>query len=310
MFAAWSDAAPSFGLAEGYSLERANQGEWGIYAAIYQNLSLHFEPNWEARLASCTGWAANPFWIQRGACRLGGMNAQPNLLGGLFLIPPFCDSYALLRQVVPTLLCWSDRHKEIKAWPVFPGQVEHFCRLGFTFRRASRSMIRPTEVFDVVWGDGLLVSEPQAGQEEEIAELLCKAQRARGVEWNPSNQARYMRTCIERFAEAEAVRRASTVIREAGTGEIIGVCMISLRWQWPMVFDVAVSSDYQGRGLATRMLQKALTALKEGGYAALTLDVGVGNRAEALYYNLGFLPGVETATLSISPVAEPAGMQA
>ncbi|MFK4169671.1 GNAT family N-acetyltransferase [Paenibacillus lautus] len=48
---------------------------------------------------------------------------------------------------------------------------------------------------------------------------------------------------------------------------------------------------YRGRGLATRMLKRALSVLKDK-YPVLRLYVMEGNDAESVYLNLGFIPGV------------------
>jgi ribosomal protein S18 acetylase RimI-like enzyme len=62
--------------------------------------------------------------------------------------------------------------------------------------------------------------------------------------------------------------------------------------------DIAVHPEYQRRGLATRMLKKALTILKSE-YSILRFGVAMGNPAESVYYNLGFLSGVTQYTLAI-----------
>lgn len=295
----WSSDTSHYELADGYCLQRAELAEYGAFAAVYLPDYAPSEPSWESHVQTCSNWSASPFWIQKGDRRIGGVSIEPNAIGGLFLIPPFSDSYAVLRALVASLLRWSDDKKDIRAWPVFPSQREQFQRLGFALHHTSRSMARPTETFAVEWESRFQVAAPQEGQAEDIARLLCEAFLTRGVQFNYDNQVRMMRRCIEMFAEAEAMRDASTLVTDVRNNQLVGACIISLKDPWPMVFDVAVRPDHQRQGLATGMLKKALTVLKKAGYPVLTLYLTVGNRAESVYYNLGFQPGVEIATLHI-----------
>ena len=276
-----------------------------IHVLLCQDVNLHFDPSWEAQLSSRFGSVKHPFWIKQGDRRTGGVQIGPNEIGDLFLIPPFSDTYKVLSLLKAILVHWSDSQKEIRAYPVFPDQKEPYYMLGFSFHRSSRSMVRPTEALPVTWDDAFDVSSPRKGQEDEIAQLLCEAQLARGITFSLEGQTRKMATCIDGFSLPEAVRRASSTVHDKHSGRLVGACIIALRYRysWPMVFDIAVHPDFQRRGLATRMLKRALTALKEGGYPALTLDVSTSNSAQSVYANLGFLPGVEVSTFRI-PAAQ------
>lgn len=58
------------------------------------------------------------------------------------------------------------------------------------------------------------------------------------------------------------------------------------------VYSIGVTPAYRGKGIATRMLQRALTVI-QGSYPLLRLYVMEGNDAESVDYNLGFMPGVQ-----------------
>ncbi|WP_238327914.1 GNAT family N-acetyltransferase [Paenibacillus gorillae] len=58
------------------------------------------------------------------------------------------------------------------------------------------------------------------------------------------------------------------------------------------VYSIGVLPAYRGKGLATLMLKRALSILKDH-YPILRLYVMEGNEAESVYYNLGFAPGVQ-----------------
>jgi ribosomal protein S18 acetylase RimI-like enzyme len=106
---------------------------------------------------------------------------------------------------------------------------------------------------------------------------------------------------------AEICHRASTLIYEGNSNKLIGACIIGLgrcitQPAVPKVFDIAVHPHYQRRGLATKMLKKALTILKSE-YPTLRFGVAIGNPAEAVYYSLGFLPGTAEYRLVMPPTA-------
>lgn len=98
------------------------------------------------------------------------------------------------------------------------------------------------------------------------------------------------------------MNKASTLIYEKKTNELVGACLISIWEDWPNVYDIAVKPSFQKRGLAKNMLKRALTVLKEG-YPTLRLFVTLGNDAEMLYHQMGFLAGTETTEM-ILPVRE------
>ncbi|OIA98757.1 hypothetical protein AK95_16495 [Paenibacillus sp. LC231] len=85
---------------------------------------------------------------------------------------------------------------------------------------------------------------------------------------------------------------ASSVVHDRITGEIVGVCMISLWEGLPLVYSIAVLPQHRGMGLATAMLDRALTVL-ESDYPVLRLFVTTGNQAEQLHRKRGFLSGGE-----------------
>ncbi|WP_081496354.1 GNAT family N-acetyltransferase [Clostridium senegalense] len=61
---------------------------------------------------------------------------------------------------------------------------------------------------------------------------------------------------------------------------------------------IAVKPGYSGRGIGTNMIKKALTMLNEE-YLAIRLYVDIGNKAEDLYYKLGFLKGSELINMKL-----------
>lgn len=92
------------------------------------------------------------------------------------------------------------------------------------------------------------------------------------------------------------VNKASTLIYEKKTNELVGACLISIWEEWPNVYDIAVKPSFQKKGLAKNMLKRSLTILKKQ-YPTLRLFVTLGNDAEMVYHKMGFLAGTETTEM-------------
>ncbi|MCY9517833.1 GNAT family N-acetyltransferase [Paenibacillus apiarius] len=69
-------------------------------------------------------------------------------------------------------------------------------------------------------------------------------------------------------------------------------CRLCLQNNYAAIYSIGVIPAYRGRGLASRMLKRALTVLNDK-YSILRLYVMEGNDAESIYFNLGFVPGVQ-----------------
>ena len=288
-------SATFYDLGGGYSLARADPEPFAIHSAIY-HFDSPFDPNWEARLAH-VGQPDHCFWIRLGSQRIGGLCVEPNSMSRLFSEPPLTDWYQVLGRLLPLLLHWSDRTTDVWARQVLPDQVEHFLRLGFQLHHSGLLMIRPTERFDVSWDSDLVGHRLRLGREVEIAELVTE-----GFGDGPCRPGRIARMArfLQEYTDSRTVSRASTTIYYEPTGALVGACLVGLGHGWPYIENLVVCSGYRRRGLATRMLKRALTILNEE-YPVLRLSVIAGNPAQSVYYSLGFLPGIEKATLHIPP---------
>ncbi len=289
-------------LAEDYALNKADPKQFGIHASIYRSVDLLFEPGWETRwnrLAAKQG----SFWITKKGQRIGGICLGPNSISNLFLEPPRSDPYPILKRIRPLLVEWSDPSKDILATEVLAHERDVYQRLGFWFRSAARSMARPTETLNVSWPDIVQVAAPTERHLKQMAQLIFEViyEPLTGLVPGRSSlesQVRKLQRGFKLFGASETLRQASSVVFDRESGEIIGVCLIGLAQDWPLIYDIAVRPNFQGRGLGTSMLRHALTSLHPQ-YPLLRLVVSMRNHAQSLYYSLGFLPGQEYATLRI-----------
>lgn len=298
----WSEETESYDLGNGFRLDRADPHAFAVRHVLYQGVDPVFLYRWDravAMLAESVYLAKRLFWIRHHGRRVGGTIAWPNTIAGLFLEPPYADLSLVLRALIPQIVSWSDPDREVTAASVLPAQREHFERAGFRLQSATRCMVRPTEAFDVGWDDGLRIAEPAKEHEERLVELAHLAHTDRGLTPQTLEDRRGMiRHYLTAYGGVENARQASTLIVDQNSEALIGACLISLWEEWPLVFDLVVHPERQGRGIARRMLQRALTTLHPI-YPVLRLFVGVGNSAESLYYRMGFVPGPALANLKL-----------
>lgn len=302
-YESWSKDTPLYELSEGFALEKAPWGEfapwWTVYVVFKNNL--WFRQSYDMALSVLKD-AEICYWVKKDGKRIGGVLIEPNYMNCLFLVPPFCEEYGRVVVLLKNLLLtWSDNTKDIIVGGPGPDEVKYYQRAGFRVRESRRCMIRPTEAFTISWSEDYVLAQPSKAHQMEIAELFhvsfhggTGAQGAQELDAHNKDGEYY----FEHFGDNDLLNRASTIIYDRTTGKIIGACLISLWEQWPLIYDVAVHPSYQGKGLASRMINKALTVL-EAQYPVLRLFVTLGNDAELLYHRLGFLPGDEATEMVI-----------
>lgn len=295
----WSEDINFFDLSNEYSIRRADHEEWGLYCSVYYNMRY----NGFFREEGFNTPRRNSFWIYKGESRIGGVRMAPNTIYHLFYIPPFNNSYEVLKLLKKMLIHWSDRTKHIRTFEILPDQVNLFTRAGFwpdEFR--CRWMQRPTDHFQVIWDSNLTVKCPQIKEDETGAKRFINEAEIAWCDFNSFTggfeAVRRKKSSPEDFIPKEdpnftneTLVQASTLIYEKNTGQLIANCRLCLQDNQAAVYSIGVMPTYRGRGLATRMLKRALSVLKDK-YPVLRLYVMEGNDAESVYLNLGFIPGV------------------
>jgi ribosomal protein S18 acetylase RimI-like enzyme len=170
-------------------------------------------------------------------------------------------------------------------------------------------MLRPTEHFEVQWPPNFRVEAPGAGVEGVVSRLFYDtllvtpidqhAQRVAGkAQIDPAHWDFDESALLDylRYAPNQRTFAASSLVYDQSTGQLAGACLINESVGWPNLWNIVVHPAYQGRGLATNMLKRALSTLHQQ-YPVLRLLVTQGNAAESVYYNLGFQPGLVRSTL-------------
>lgn len=172
-------------------------------------------------------------------------------------------------------------------------------------------MQRPTEKFDVTWDDDLIIKSPQIIEEETGTKRFTNENEIAHCDFasfvGGFEALRRNRSSFEQFIPDEDpaltnenLTEASTLVYDKNTGQLVANCRLCLQDTEAAVYSIGVIPSHRGRGIATYMLQRALTILK-GKYPILRLYVMEGNDAESVYYNLGFIPGVQEVQQMIIP---------
>ena len=257
------------------------------------------------------------YWILKQNVRIGGVMLKPNGLGHLFFEPPFLNYYSVIRLLSKLLRDISDEMKAIYVFCITPEFIDDFLRCGFYPNETRRRMIRVTEKFDVEWDDNLIVITPETEDAEEIVNVYLSAYSGSREEWlrsqeEPGKEIKDFENIKKKFKEQleskedtkyAFISEASTAIFSEidGKRKLIGVCLIAL-WHEndPIIYEIFVAPEYQGKGLGTKMLKYALTKLTNK-YDYLQLFVIKGNTSESVYHNLGF-KSLEETPLLIIPV--------
>ena len=299
----WSSEVEKYELDEDYCIQKANLKEFSVHFAIYviAEENVLFRQSFDT---SCSVLKEGDpcFYIEKNGSRIGGVLIEPNYMRYLFLQPPYGEEYYKVLIMLKRLLVnFSDNTRDIDVAWVKPWELKHYLRLGFRQEESRRCMIRPTETFNIKFEDKYETLAPSKTYITKIATLFKEAFAGGVGEDGQLSKGEYKEALMVYFKEnagEEILETASTLIYDKETKEVIAACLISLWEGWPNVYDIAVKPSYQGKGLASRMMKKALTVLKEE-YPVVRLFVTLGNNAEALYYNLGFLPGTETTKLYI-----------
>ena len=295
----WSKEENYYDLYYGFSLEKAVNTEYAKYHAAYLNIDIGFKSSYEQKCA-VVGPNDNCYWIKMNNVRVGGAFLEPNQVEGLFLIPPFEDIFKVLKLIKNVLISWSDKSKDILATVVGPAEVDYYHMLGFRTSEIARWMMRPTESYFVYWEDKYEIRMPKIEDTEALGRFFFEAfeNYVGKTKYSLEERTSFVKDYFNNGTLNELLLKASSIVYDKETNELIGVCLISEYRGWPLVSDIAVKSTYRGLSLATRMLKKALSTTKEK-YPAMRLYVLCGNEAESVYYNLGFNPGVKLTDLYI-----------
>lgn len=230
---------------------------------------------------------------------------EPNIISRFFTIPPFNNTFGILKLLKKVLLLWSTKEDKIYAYQFKDKESNYLKMLGFWPSKNRKWMMRPTEKFEITVKDPFFLKTLVDQEIQAIAKLYYKSfqndidSMYTIIEnHNSTDYQDYFKSVKNYFdsTQEQLMFEASTLIYDKETKKLIGACLISLFEEWPLIHTIAVDPDYRGNQLATQMINRALTVLADD-YNVLRLFVSEGNLAASIYYQLGFVPGVTFSKL-------------
>lgn len=287
-------------LSDGFALHKAVNAEYITWWSVYRDVNDDFVHEHEQRLADLEG-VPFCFWVTHDQRRVGGVVMLPNNIGDLFLVPPFNDWHGLLAAVLPILHHWSDDAKPIHAQSILDSQAMHLLRAGFRIVESRRFMIRPTGAAKVDLSPYELV-QPASDHADALADLFLAAFRGGAGLYGQRSREQHLESIQNAFANSTSgapCYHASVLAIDPQTNRIAAACLVDRYKTHPSPRFIAVHPDFQRQGIARRLTQHVIAQLHSN-YRYVVLSVTVGNPAESLYYNLGFLPGPITHQLIYS----------
>lgn len=302
-FQKWSKEILSYELRDGYRLERADNKGFTDYYTVYSQMNIangFFMKSYDV-MRTVVDDEDECFWIIKDDKKIGGVFIEPNNIAELFIIPPYSNVDLVLERLKEVLVFWSDTTKDILADIVQPSLVENYEKIGFKTVESGRWMIRPTEEFNIMWGKEYYINLPKRENQGEIGKLLYESFESNvnlHSSYTLDEYTDWVKEYLDDYLDNDMLNRASTLVYDGNTNELVGVCYVSLWQEWPLISQIAVKPNYEGRGIGTKMLKKALTILKKE-YPVVRLYVDIGNEAEEVYNSLGFLKGLELTQMRL-----------
>ena len=178
----WHENTLLYNLSTDYSLEKADPKKFFIYLIIYSPRTNNLQ-DWNLNITqydNIDNYQKKCFWIKQNKKKIGGTVIYPNYFSCFFLIPPFNDSYSILKLIKKALITWSGPKTPIHATIIPPEYQEIFYRIGFQTIVIRRVMLRPTEKFDLAYNSWLkttIISNPTVSESEEIAQFWLESYR-------------------------------------------------------------------------------------------------------------------------------------
>ena len=171
---------------------------------------------------------------------------------------------------------------------------EPFCRNEDVYSEMKVGMARPTERFEVEWDDQFEVVSLSEDRKTDIAELYHRTSAPLYGKDEGGNFDECLHD-IDRYLDYHRRNdlypiflKGSTLVYDRDSGQLIAVCLMAGSPREGHVFNLFVDPTFRRRGIATRMLKRALTVYAET-YDKVDLEVEKDTPARQLYEKLGFV---------------------
>jgi ribosomal protein S18 acetylase RimI-like enzyme len=276
-----------------YKICKANSEEWARYHAIYRLanfnewMSLSFQNDIERyeKTDFC-------YWVIVANKRIGGAFIKPNMLKSIFTIPPFHNNKELIEVLTLHVTAISDKGYPIVVPDADVNQVDCYKNVGFNLERIEKLMVCPTNEFEISLEERYKFVTPKLEHSEAMANLYFQAYSNNKFDYIASQSYEFQATSVQIFFDhiksTNVTNEWSTLVYDTVKDKFIGACTVGFVNGLPYILDFVVHPEYQGKGLASKMIQRTLS-LQHRNYPAIRLNVSEGNDAEEFYYKLGFI---------------------
>ena len=282
---------------------RVDSNKFAIYHAIYADSNIFASFDWNEKV-SYSKPNGDEYFVYRDKTIIGGFAQKDNMLSHPFVVPPFCDRNEYWQCVLQHALETS-RTNEINLTEIPEVDTQALTQsFGAVSKWSKHIMLRPTEQFDSMLRENFYFSCLVEKDIPEIVEVIFQAHSTgyTSTKWEPDTakikEAVERRFCL--FGESNTLFMGNMVKCKTNE-EIAGVCIAGVYPDSPNNFatihQLSVKSEYRRKGIAKAMIQKSINDANSIS-PVITLGVLLGNPAEILYRETGFVPGPSYSELA------------
>ncbi|WMJ88531.1 GNAT family N-acetyltransferase [Anaerocolumna sp. MB42-C2] len=274
---------------------QADKDLFSIYQTIYSNADIEMWFDWKKRLDD-TKWTDQCYFVLLDGHKIGGIIITDDTIMFPFIIPPFCD-----RTAFWTFVLKHSGRERIKG--VLDIDSVILPMFGYKIDTVNQVMCRPADCITHNLPNGFICRAVNINAEaKEIGDVIIQSY-AGGI-CDEINGAASLEKAIEdaeKVLEVYSHKDLSHVIVEKTTNRIVAVCLAGRGRNYVNdyveIADLCVLPQFRGIGLAKFMIGKVVT--ESNGIAPfIKLFVYVGNTAEFIYRQMGFMSGPRFTNMS------------
>jgi len=290
------------------TFEQADAKKFAIYHTIYTAANIFQRFDWNERVDSALdNVSAGAYFMYDNGKIVGGFTMKENCVNYPFIVAPFDNRRVFWRAVLDFA---SENNASEGAENtdggeknngIFLNQIPEADALvlttnfGANLRWSKRKMLRPTEEFAPVEDDDFFYEALEISDINEIVSAVYEAHASGHTAsfWQPDVNAikKSLEKRFDIFGQTSSLHMGS-IVRAVRNNKIAGVCIAGIYpgEKFANLHQVAVRPAFRRRGIATAMIQKAITEATAA-TPVMTVGVLVDNPSVGLYSRLGFKPG-------------------
>ena len=294
--------------------EQADAKKFAIYHTIYTAANIFQRFDWNERVDDALGnVSAGAYFMYEDEKIVGGFTMKENCINYPFIVAPFDNRRVFWKAV----LDFTSEHNKNGVEEnenssnfgensesnsgIFLNEIPEADALvltknfGANLRWSKRKMLRPTEEFAPTEDDDFFYEAVEISDIDEIVSAIFEAHASGHTAsfWQPD--VNIIKTSLKKrfdaFGQTSSLHMGS-IVRAIRNNKIAGVCIAGIYpgEKFATLHQVAVRPAFRRRGVATAMIQKAITSAAEVA-PVMTVGVLVDNPSVGLYSRLGFKPG-------------------